>query len=112
MIGQAFQIKLRRAADAELFEQGDPPRQRRAGEKCAFFQNLAGSAAIAGHGVALLTPAYFAEEINSGRLVQLFPLRREPGTHYWLVYRETRRRSAKIRPFRDWLLETIGAPPD
>jgi DNA-binding transcriptional LysR family regulator len=32
-----------------------------------------------------------------------------PGGHYWLVYRETRRRSAKIRAFRDWLLEAIGA---
>ena len=78
-------------------------------EMRVFFQNLAGSAAIAGHGVALLTPAFFADEIRSGRLVQVFPFLREPGTYYWLVYRETRRRSPKIRAFCDWLLEAIGA---
>ena len=73
------------------------------------FQNLAGGAALAGHGVAMLTPALFSEELASGRLVQPFPFVRRPGSHYWLVYREARRRSPKIRAFRDWLLAAVGA---
>ncbi len=73
-----------------------------------FYQSLAGSAALAGHGVAMLTPAFFADELASGRLVQPFPLVRRPGSHYWLVYPEARRRSPKIRAFRDWLLAAIG----
>jgi LysR family glycine cleavage system transcriptional activator len=89
----------------------DAPDMSARREMRVFFQNLAGSAAIAGHGVALLTPAFFVDEIKSGRLVQLFPFVREPGTFYWLVYRETRQRSPKIRAFRDWLLQEIGAPP-
>lgn len=73
-----------------------------------FYQNLAGSAALAGHGVAMLTPAFFAGELASGRLVQPFAFVRRPGNHYWLVYPEARRRSPKIRAFRDWLLAAIG----
>ncbi len=73
------------------------------------YQSLAGSAALAGHGVAMLTPAFFADELASGRLAQPFPLVRRPGSHYWLVYPEARRRSPKIRAFRDLLLAAIGA---
>jgi len=71
-------------------------------------QHLAGSAALAGHGVAILTPAFFADELASGRLVKAFPLVRESPQNYWLVYLEARRRSPKIRAFRDWLLAAIG----
>jgi LysR family glycine cleavage system transcriptional activator len=68
-------------------------------------QQLAGRAALAGQGVAILTPAFYAEELADGRLVQPFPLVREsPDLHYWLVYSESRRRSPKIRAFRDWIL--------
>jgi LysR family glycine cleavage system transcriptional activator len=56
----------------------------------------------------VLTPAFFPEEIASGRLVQPFPLVLGTGSSYWLVYREARRRSPKIRAFRDWLLGAIG----
>ena len=76
------------------------------------YQNLAGGAALAGHGVAILTPAFFFEDLASGRLVQPFPLVQRPGSHYWLVYREARRRSPKIRAFRDWLLGAIGSDPE
>jgi LysR family glycine cleavage system transcriptional activator len=73
-------------------------------------QQLAGRAALAGQGVAILMPAFFPEELADGRLVQPFPLVRESAEmHYWLVYPEARRNSKKIRAFRDWLLGEIGA---
>jgi LysR family glycine cleavage system transcriptional activator len=72
-------------------------------------QQLAGRAALAGQGVAILMPAFFAEELAAGLLVQPFPIvRRSPDVHYWLVYLEARRRSPKIRAFRDWILSAIG----
>ena len=37
-------------------------------------QQLAGRAALSGQGVAILMPAFFAEELASGRLVQPFPI--------------------------------------
>lgn len=71
-------------------------------------QYLAGSAALAGQGVAILTPRFFAGQLAAGSLVQPFPLVRQSPDNYWLVYPEARRRSAKIRAFRDWLLAAIG----
>lgn len=73
-------------------------------------QLLAGRAALAGQGVAILMPAFFADELASGLLVQPFPIvRRMSDTHYWLVYAEARRRSPKIRAFRDWILAEAAA---
>lgn len=70
-------------------------------------QHLAGSAALAGQGVAMLTPAFFRDELAAGRLVQPFALVGRDEGDYCLVYPEARRRSAKIKAFRDWLLETL-----
>lgn len=73
-------------------------------------QQLAGRAALAGQGVAILMPAFFAEELASGLLVQPFPIvRRTNETHYWLVYAEARRRSPKISAFRDWILSEAAS---
>lgn len=73
-------------------------------------QQLAGRAALAGQGVAILMPAFFADELASGLLVQPFPIVRKTNeTHYWLVYSEARRRSPKIRAFRDWILAEAAA---
>jgi LysR family glycine cleavage system transcriptional activator len=85
----------------------EPADLSRRTEMRVYLQNLAAAAAIAGHGVAMLTPAFFAHEVAAGRLVQPFPLVRHPGSDYWLVYPEARRRSPKIRAFRDWLLAAI-----
>jgi LysR family glycine cleavage system transcriptional activator len=72
-------------------------------------QQLAGRAALAGQGVAILMPAFFTEELAAGRLVQPFPIvRRSREFHYWLVYSEARQRSSKIRAFRDWVLAQVG----
>lgn len=71
-------------------------------------QQFGASLAMAGQGVAILSPAFFPEELASGRLVQPFPLVHSPDASYWLVYPEVRRRSPKIRAFRDWLLEAVA----
>jgi LysR family glycine cleavage system transcriptional activator len=69
-------------------------------------QPMEGSAAIAGQGVAMLTPALWQDELASGRLVQLFDhLVGDEGHRYWLVYPQARRLVPKLRAFRDWLLD-------
>lgn len=70
-------------------------------------QLLEGASALAGNGIAILTPAFFANELATGRLVMPFDILAEDGRSYWLVYPKARARSAKIRAFRDWLLEEI-----
>ncbi len=64
--------------------------------------------AMAGQGVAILTPALVATELADGRLVQPFDLVASDGHAYWLVYPEQRRNVPKIRAFRDWLLNEIA----
>jgi LysR family glycine cleavage system transcriptional activator len=71
-------------------------------------QHLAGNAATAGQGVAMLTPAFFRGDVAEGRLIQPFPLVGRDKGHYCLVYPEARRRSPKIRAFRDWILAVIA----
>lgn len=67
-------------------------------------QTLEAAAAIAGRGVAMLTPVFYADDVAAGRLVQPFDVL-APATHsYWLVYPESRRNVPKIRALRDWLL--------
>ena len=68
------------------------------------FQAMAGNAAIAGHGAAVLTPLFWRSELESGRLVALFPLIMFEPAAYWLVYPEHKRTQAKVRAFRDWIL--------
>lgn len=72
-------------------------------------QNLAAQAALAGHGAAILTPAFYGAELAEGRLVQPFPLVHGSEHSHWLVYLTARRRAAKIRAFRDWLLAAVAA---
>ena len=67
-------------------------------------QSLLGTAAIAGQGVAMLMPAFFAADLAAGRLLQPFPLMATDDTGYWLVYPEARKNVRKIRAFRDWIL--------
>ena len=68
-------------------------------------QSLLGTAAIAGRGVSMLTPAFFRDEIAAGRLIQPFELLAPAGRAYYLVYPESRRNTPKIRAFRDWIME-------
>jgi LysR family transcriptional regulator, glycine cleavage system transcriptional activator len=68
-----------------------------------------GHAAMAGQGVALLTPFFWQNDLAAGRLVRPFDQVSGDGHGYWLVYPEGRARVAKIRRFRDWLLPTLTA---
>ncbi|HEX9963378.1 MAG TPA: LysR substrate-binding domain-containing protein [Allosphingosinicella sp.] len=72
-------------------------------------QALEGNAALAGHGVGLLTPLYWRGDLAAGRLVQPFDLVVVSGPALWLVYPEHKKGRAKIRAFRDWLLAEIAA---
>jgi LysR family transcriptional regulator, glycine cleavage system transcriptional activator len=67
-----------------------------------------GNAAIAGQGIALLTPFFWRADIAEGRLVRLFSHEVEDGLGYWLVYPDHRRNLPKVRRFRDWLLAEIS----
>ncbi|HWK36583.1 transcriptional regulator GcvA [Sphingomonas sp.] len=67
-----------------------------------------GNAAMAGQGVAMLTPFFWRNDVAEGRLVRLFDQLSTRGFAYWLVYPEHRRGVAKIRRFREWLLAELG----
>ncbi|MCO5730529.1 LysR substrate-binding domain-containing protein [Rhizobium sp. SSA_523] len=78
-------------------------------------QAVEAAVAIAGHGVAILRPDFYQDDVAMGRrLIQPFDLTCEDGSHYWLVYPEARRTIGKIRAFRTFLQETLpsfdGAP--
>ena len=70
-----------------------------------------GHAAMAGQGVALLTPFFWHHDLAEGRLVRPFAQVSTRGDGYWLVYPEHRKAAPKIRRFRDWLLREIAAAP-
>ena len=72
------------------------------------WQSLLGTAAMAGRGVTMLTPALFRDEIASGRLIQPFKLLAPAGRGYYLVYPENRRNAPKVKLFRDWMLEATA----
>jgi LysR family glycine cleavage system transcriptional activator len=74
----------------------------------AITQSMLAQAVLAGHGVALLMSFLFAPEIEAGRLVQPFDLVCRSELSYWLVYPEEYEKLAKVRAFRDWLLQQIG----
>jgi LysR family transcriptional regulator, glycine cleavage system transcriptional activator len=66
------------------------------------------NAAVAGQGVAILTPAFVAAELADHRLIQPFELVCNDGHAFWLAYPESRRNAPKIRAFRDWLLAEVA----
>jgi len=70
-------------------------------------QAFEASAAIAGQGVAILTPEFYRDDLASGRLLQPFPLVCDEGRNYWLAYPESRRNIPKIRAFRNWITAAI-----
>lgn len=68
-------------------------------------------AALAGYGVALLTPRFFRFELATGGLIQPFPEVAKNGRAYWLVYPKGRRNRPAIRRFRAFLLDEIATDP-
>jgi LysR family glycine cleavage system transcriptional activator len=69
------------------------------------------ASALAGHGLALGSPIFFAAEIASGRLVRPYEQAITFGPGYWLAYPKDRRRSPKITAFRDWVLTLVAEDP-
>lgn len=67
-------------------------------------QQFEGVAAMAGQGVALVNPFFFAADLAAGRVVQIFDLVAKAETSYFVVYSKARRRSPKIRAFCEWIL--------
>ena len=72
-------------------------------------QHMLATAAIAGQGGALLTPAFFQREIAAGQLVQVLPHMLREVESYYLVYLASRRDVPKIKAFREWLTAEIAA---
>lgn len=66
-------------------------------------------AAMAGEGVALLTPRFFRFELATGALVRPFDICVGNGKAYWLVYPPARRNRPAIRAFRRFLLAEVAA---
>lgn len=87
-----------------------PPEGAQAPRLAADAQSVEVATAMAGQGLALGSPIFFAPDIAAGRLVQPFDIAPRYGG-YWLVYPEERRRVRKIAAFRDWLLEAVAADP-
>jgi LysR family glycine cleavage system transcriptional activator len=71
-------------------------------------QVIEGMAAIAGEGIAMLTPRFWPFELATGRLVQLFP-HIGGGSSFWLVCPEHRYNAPKVKAFREWLMAEIAA---
>jgi LysR family glycine cleavage system transcriptional activator len=67
-----------------------------------------GHAAMGGQGFALLTPAFWKNDIADGRLVQPFPLTATAGYRYWLAVAPGRKGVPKIKRFREWILAQVA----
>lgn len=70
-------------------------------------QAFEAAAAIAGQGVAILKPEFYADDVALGRLIQPFDVLSDDGSDYWLVYPQARRNANKIRAFRDFMRKTM-----
>jgi LysR family glycine cleavage system transcriptional activator len=67
-----------------------------------------GHAAMAGQGVAMLTPFFWRSDLAEGRLARPFDQVSTRGYAYWFVVPEGRRNVPKIKRFREWLLAEMG----
>jgi LysR family glycine cleavage system transcriptional activator len=67
-----------------------------------------GHAAMAGQGVAMLTPFFWRKDLAEGRLVRPFEQVSTRGYAYWIVYPEHRRSVPKIKRLREWLIAELA----
>ncbi|MES2988061.1 MAG: transcriptional regulator GcvA [Pseudomonadota bacterium] len=67
-----------------------------------------GHAAMAGQGVAMLTPFFWRNDLAEGKLAMPFDQVSTRGYAYWFVVPESRRNVPKIKRFREWLIEEMG----
>ncbi|MGF7150669.1 LysR family glycine cleavage system transcriptional activator [Sphingomonas zeicaulis] len=70
-------------------------------------QVLDGHAAIAGHGIAVLSPPMFQTALETGQLVQPFAQFATYRNGFYLVYAEHKRNLPKVRALRDWLIDAV-----
>lgn len=91
-----------RDAGVEITDDDLPRRGIRLG-----FQANEGHAAMAGQGMAMLTPFFWRNDLAEGRLVRPFRQLSTRGWGYWLVHAENRRMVPKIKRFREWLLAEV-----
>src|SRR5258705_7497948 len=70
-------------------------------------QTLLLAAAIGGLGVALARASLVRADLESGRLVQLFPPSARTKYSYFIVYPRGSETLGKIRAFQEWLLEQV-----
>jgi LysR family glycine cleavage system transcriptional activator len=71
-------------------------------------RNLYAEAALRGHGIALLSPILYADELRAGRLIQPFSLVADMSPRaYWLVYPIRRSRFTTVQAFRDWIMKHV-----
>jgi LysR family glycine cleavage system transcriptional activator len=68
-------------------------------------QNVLLAAAIAGLGVALARGLFVQAELESGRLIQLFPQGVRTKYSYFIVYPPGSESLGKVQAFQEWLLE-------
>lgn len=71
------------------------------------YQAHEGHAAMAGQGIAMLTPFFWRNDLAEGRLVRPFKQLSTRGWGYWLVSAEHRRLVPKIKRFREWLIAEV-----
>lgn len=74
-------------------------------------QVIEGMAALAGEGIAMLTPRFWRTELATNRLMQIFP-HVGGGSSFWLVYPEHRHNAPKVKAFREWLIDEVRTEPD
>lgn len=67
-----------------------------------------GHAAMAGQGMAMLTPFFWRHDLAEGKLVQPFDQVSTRGYAYWLVYPAARRNVPKVKRFREWLIAELA----
>jgi LysR family glycine cleavage system transcriptional activator len=71
---------------------------------------LAIDAAVAGKGVALGKSVLVADDLAAGRLIRPFDFAMQTGFSFWVVSPPVIGDRPKVRAFRAWLREEIGAP--
>ena len=70
-------------------------------------QSFEVKAALANAGAAIVSPAFFADDLASGRLVPPFDVEVREAASYWLVHASARANAPKIAAFRQWLLGLV-----
>lgn len=92
-------------------EEGEDVSVRVSGRLTANTGEALVAAACAGVGIVWLPDFLVADELRSGRLVNVFPDRLDPGLPIWAVYPHSRHLAPKVRLFVDHLATHLGDCP-